>query len=146
MSLFALVLAVHAIAAVLGVGLLGAIPVTAAFVRRRGAAVVDESDLIATLLRYTLWSLVIVGLSGVLLEVAARGAFHSALWFQGSVALYLVLGFLHGRARRALRKGLRAGADPGARLASLQSVERWGWAMCAAASAIALLMVVKPFA
>jgi hypothetical protein len=98
------------------------------------------------LLRYTLASLVIVGLSGVLLEVAARGAFHSAVWFKGSVALYVILGFSHGRARRALRKGLGAGTDASARLASLRSVERWGWAMCAAASGIALLMVVKPFA
>jgi hypothetical protein len=146
MSLFALILSVHAISAVLGVGLLGAIPITAAFVRRRGPAAAGESALIATLLRYTLANLVIVGLSGVLLEVAARGAFHSALWFQGSVALYLVLGFSHGRARRALRKGLGAGADPGTTLASMQSVERWGWAMCTAAGGIALLMVVKPLA
>ena len=76
--------------------------------------------------------------------LAAGGAFHSAPWFRASVGLYLLLGFSHARARRAQRNGLVPGADPETTLAALRKIERWGWAMCAAASGIALLMVVRP--
>jgi hypothetical protein len=145
MSLFTLAISIHAIAAVAGVGLLGAIPIAAAFARRGGLAGPREGALLAIFLRYTQWSIGIVGLSGVLLEIAARGAFHAAPWFRASVALYLFLGFSHARARRAQRKGLVPGADAETTRAALRRIERWGWAMCAAASGIALLMIVRPF-
>ena len=144
MSLFTLAISIHAIVAVAGVGLLGAIRIAAAFGRRGGLDASREGALLAILLRYTLWSIGIVGLSGVLLEIAAGGAFHSAPWFRASVGLYLLLGFSHARARRAQRNGLVPGADPETTLAALRKIERWGWAMCAAASGIALLMVVRP--
>jgi hypothetical protein len=145
MSLFTLVIAIHAIVAVAGVGLLGAIPIAAAFARRSSLDAPREGALLAILLRYTRWSIGIVGLSGVLLELAARGAFHAALWFRASVALYLFLGFSHAGARRAQRSGFVPSADAETTRAALRRIERWGWAMCAAASGIAVLMVVRPW-
>jgi hypothetical protein len=70
------------------------------------------------------------------------------------VALFLVLGFSHARARAALRKG--QGADPGnddgdvSRDASrdeetLRRIERWGWTMYATVAVLAALMALKPF-
>jgi hypothetical protein len=136
-ALFVAALVVHAIVAFVGVGLVGAIPIVARFARRGDAGLPHEATVLGALLRYAQWSLVIVGVSGVVIEFATGGAFHSSPWFRGSVALYLFVGFAQGQARRALRKG----TEP---QATLRRVERWGWTMCVAASAIAVLMVLKP--
>jgi hypothetical protein len=136
-ALFVAALVVHAIVAFAGVGLVGAIPIVARFARHGDRGLSQETTVLGALLRYAQGSLVIVGVSGVVIEFATGGAFHSSPWFRGSVALFLFVGFAQGQARRALRKGTEAQA-------TLRRVERWGWTMCVAASAIAVLMVLKP--
>jgi hypothetical protein len=135
-ALLVAALVVHAIVAFVGVGLVGAIPVVARFARR-GDGGLSHATVLGALLRYAQGSLVIAGLSGVVIEFATGGAFHSSTWFRGSFALFLFVGFAQGQARRALRKGADAEG-------ALRRVERWGWTMCVAASAIAVLMVLKP--
>ncbi len=141
-ALFVTAMSIHAVVAVAGVGMVGALPFVATFARRGALAPPRSAALLTVLLRCTQWSLAIVGLTGVVLEAAARGAFHDTTWFRASVVLFLFLGFAHAQARRSLRKGLDAGNDP---TATFQRVERWCWAMCALVSGIAWLMVVKPF-
>jgi hypothetical protein len=79
--------------------------------------------------------------TGGLIDFSMAGAFHRTGWFRASIAVLLVIGFSHARARSALRSGLAPG---GSREAALTRVERWGWAMCAAVALITILMQTKP--
>ncbi len=80
--------------------------------------------------------------TGILIDVAAAGAFHEQWWFRGSAVLLVLTGVLNGRARRVVRRGL--GPDAG-RDAALRGVERLAYGMSALIAAIAALMEVKPF-
>lgn len=80
--------------------------------------------------------------SGLLLDVLARGAFHGLWWFRGSVILLLATGALHGRARRALRLG--AGSDERPAL-WMARIEYSAYGMCVLIGAITVLMEMKPF-
>jgi hypothetical protein len=80
--------------------------------------------------------------TGVLLDLTMSGAFSRTWWFLGSVLLLLATGALHGRARRAVRKGL--GEESGNEFV-LRRVERMAYGMCALIAVITVLMEVKPF-
>jgi len=137
MSLYAAVISLHVIVAVVGIGLLGAVPLVAAYGGRAGLAPSATAGLLESLLRYTRWSLATMALTGGLLDYAAGGGFHSSGWFRASVALFLLLAVMQARARAALRKGLASG--------TFRRVERWGWTMCATVVLIVVLMEIKPF-
>jgi hypothetical protein len=144
--LYPITLALHAIVAVLGMGLVGAIPIVA----RSGRTTDDRSwpvadakvRLLDALFRATRWSLVAMGVTGILMDFEVGGAFHSSTWFRAAGVLFVLLGFSHARARAALRGGLAAG---GASDAFLGRVERWGWAMCGLLALIVVDMEIKPF-
>lgn len=142
MSAYAPLVASHVIVAVVGIGLLGAVPLVARAARRAALTVPASAALLEPLLRATRWSLAVMALTGILLDVAVRGAFHSGGWFRASFALLVFVGFAHARARAGLRKAPAPAADAAA---ALRRVERWGWAMCATVALIAALMEVKPF-
>jgi hypothetical protein len=72
-------------------------------------------------------------ITGILLDLAAGGAFREAWWFRGSALLLFATGALHGLTRRSLRSG------------GLRRVERFAYGMCALLGAITVLMEVKPF-
>jgi hypothetical protein len=131
MSLYVVALTLHVIAAVAAVGMVGAIPVVAVFARKSGSPV--PAPLLATLLRITQVGLGVMLLTGVLIDVGVHGAFHAAGWFRLSGALFLFLGFSHGRLRRAARDGAPA-----------PRIERWGWTMYATVALMAALMAWKP--
>jgi hypothetical protein len=139
--LYFVTLALHVIVAVLGVGLLTAIPVTAASARRAKLAL-SSVDVLDRFFRYTQWSLAGMLVTGACIELSTGGAFHGTTWFRGSFALLVFVGFSHARARAAFRRGLASGADPAE---TLRRVERWGWVMCATVTAIVVLMELKPF-
>jgi hypothetical protein len=145
--LYAVAVAIHVLVAVLGVGLVGAIPI-AARIARRGAAAVSAAGqarsvepILAVLLLATQLAFLVMVITGVLLDVAMAGAFHRTAWFQVSIAVLLVVGLSHARARAALRS---ARAPDGPRDAALGRVERWGIVMCVGVATLALLMQVKP--
>lgn len=135
------ILVLHVVIAVVGVGVFGAIPIVAAAARQETASLAN-TDALATLFRYTRWSLVLILTTGVLVEYAAHGAFHTSGWFRTSFGLLLLLGFAHARARATFRK---ANADGGDRARALRRVEGWGWTMCVTVVIITLLMEAKPF-
>jgi hypothetical protein len=126
--LYAVAIAVHVLVAVLAVGLVGAVPLTARLARQSPAA---GETILRALLRALQIGLAVMLLSGVLLDFAVAGGYHHMRWFQASIVALVVLGVSLGRARAELRRG------------ALRRVEGWGWAMCASVAVITFLMQMK---
>lgn len=141
MSAYSLAIALHVVVAVLGIGSLGAVPITAGFARRESIPLSVSAGVLGSLLRVTRWSLAVVTASGALLDFTVNGAFHTSVWFRASFLLVLFLGFSNALAARRLRKGLAAGVDAEE---TLRSVQRWGWTMTATVAVIVVLMEWKP--
>jgi hypothetical protein len=145
MILYSVTIVLHVVVAVLGVGLIAAVPIAARLARRDRIAPGASYALFEALLRSTQVSLAIMFLTGALLDYAAGGAFHGTGWFKASVALFFFLGFSHARARATLRKGPASDLmSDAAGAETLARVERWGWVMCGTVAAIAALMEAKP--
>lgn len=142
MNLYTTSIALHVVVAIVGVGLLGAIPITASMARRAPGGVEVHAPLLERLFTYTRASFIVMMLTGILLDFAARGAFHTSYWFRGGFLLLIFVAISHARARAALRAGLTKGGDAEKIFAR---VERWGWIMCGAVALIGFLMEVKPF-
>ena len=137
MSWFSLAFLLHLLVAVLGVGTVSAIPLSARFARRAGAPSASHAAILTGLFRAARLGFALAFVSGVLVEASTLGAFHAAPWFRLSIALMLVLAFTHARGARALRASHDA--------SSLVSVERWGWASCATVALLIAVMIGKPF-
>jgi hypothetical protein len=133
MKLYTLAVAIHVVVAVAGIGLVGAIPLTARLARKRSDGLATSEASLGLLLLVTQISLAVVALSGVALDFTVAGAFHRMAWFKASIVLLVVAGLAHARARAALR-----------RRSSLDGVERWGWVLTGAIALIAALMEIKP--
>jgi hypothetical protein len=131
--LYSSLLVIHVIVAILGVGSIASVAIVAATARRAGHASAQVLQSIAPLLRYTVFSLAAMLVTGILLDLAAHGAFHESWWFRGSALLLVATGALHGFARRAMRSG------------ALGRVEWIAYGMCALVAVITMLMEVKPF-
>jgi hypothetical protein len=102
-NLYTPVLVAHVLVAVLGLGSLASVALVAAAARKAGSGTDDVSPLLGPLLRYSAFSLAAMLITGILLDLAAGGAFRGAWWFRGSALLLFATGALHGQARRALR-------------------------------------------
>ncbi len=139
--LYVIAVGIHVLTAVLAVGLVGAIPLTARMARRPARDLDAVDGTLRALLRATQVGLLLMLLSGVLIDFSASGAFHRTGWFKLSMAALIVLGAALGRTRAALRRGFAPG---GVRERALVQVEQWGWAMCASVALITLLMPMKP--
>jgi hypothetical protein len=142
MDSYTVVVALHVLVAVVGVGLLGAVPIAARVARREPQLASARDGLFGVLFTLTRASLATMLLTGAFLDYSAGGAFHTSGWFRASFVLLLVAAFAIVRARGTLRSAAvaKGGAD-----AALRRVEQWGWAACTAVAVIAVLMEVKPF-
>jgi hypothetical protein len=140
-ALYPSVLVVHVIVAVLGLGSIASVAIVAATARRAGRGWTEVSAWLNPLLRYSAFSLAAMLVTGILLDLAARGAFSKLWWFRGSALLLVATGLLHGLARRALRRGhtIEGGGS-----AALREIERIAFGMCALVAVIVVLMEVKP--
>jgi hypothetical protein len=141
-SLFTPALVLHVLVAVLGLGSILSIAVVAVMARRAGRDAADALPWLGPLLRLSAFSLATMMATGIILDLAAKGAFSKSWWFRGSALLLVATGALHGTARRAVRSGFRNGSDTGI---APRRVERLAYAMCAAIAGITVLMEVKPF-
>jgi hypothetical protein len=141
-QLYAPVLVIHVLVAILGLGSIVSVAVTAAAVRRTGRGAGDAPAWIRPLLRLSAFSLAGMLVSGALLDFAAGGAFHDAWWFRGSALLLVVTGALHAQARRAVRAQPANEREAGL---VLQRVERMAYGMSALIATITVLMELKPF-
>ncbi len=142
MSPYTVVVALHVVVAVVGVGLIGAVPIAARAARRVPELPSAYDGLFGALFMLGRVSLATMLLTGAFLDYSAGGAFHASGWFRGSFALLLVAGFSIMRARSTLRGAAVAKGGPDA---ALRRVERWGWAACTTVALIAVLMEAKPF-
>jgi hypothetical protein len=140
--LYTVSIGIHVLTAILAVGLVGAIPLTARMARQSARDLAGVERILGALLLAMRVGLAVMLLTGGLLDVSAAGGFHRTGWFKASIAVLVLLGVSAARARVALRGGFAPG---GAREHALARVEGWGWAMCASVALIAILMQMKPF-
>jgi hypothetical protein len=141
-TLYAAAVSAHVVIAIVGLGVIGAVPIGAATTRRAGLGLVALQAWVKPLLLCTRISLLLLFLTGALLDFVAQGAFHDTVWFRLSVALLVVAGIGQGLARGTLRRGL-AGQIEEAR--ALRRIQRLGFTSAAAVACIAVLMETKPF-
>ena len=134
MPIYTVVLCLHVITAILGLGQLAA----ATVLTTAGSSLPVVS--LQRLMRWVMWSLLVMLVTGGALAGLVRGAFEHAWWLRLSVILFFVLGFLHSRVRRALRK-----AEPVLDAGALRPINRILCAMCVCVAAITYLMQAKPW-
>jgi hypothetical protein len=128
------ILLLHVLTAVFGIGLIGAMAVVCVTVGSESPAPAVMTSL-RRLTRTATWSVLVMLITGVLLDLAAARAFDRTWWFRGSTLLILLLGYLLARTQRALRK-----ADPG----FVATVRGLAFGMSAIVAVLVVLMVVKP--
>ena len=141
-SLFTPALVAHVLVAVLGLGSIVSIAIVTALARKGGRDSAEVLPWIIPLLRYSAFSLGAMLATGILLDVAAKGAFHESWWFRGSALLLVVTGALHGQARRTVRMSM---VEKASSEMVLLRIERLAFAMCVLIAGISVLMEVKPF-
>jgi len=141
-SLFTPTLVAHVLVAVLGLGSVVSIAIVTALARKGGRDSAEVLPWLVPLLRYSAFSLGAMLASGILLDVAAKGAFHGLWWFRGSALLLVATGALHGQARRTVRLSIAEKANSDT---VLRRLERLAFAMCIMIAGISVLMEVKPF-
>jgi hypothetical protein len=132
-------LSLHIVIAILGLGQLGAVALMARMARMANEAAPSAVGGLARMLRTTQLSAVAMFGTGVMLEVVAATGYHRGLWFRASGILLLLVLFAQTRARAALRR-LGEGAS---RAHALAKVERWCLTACGLVATIAVLMEVK---
>jgi len=135
MSAYTLVKLLHVLAAVLGLGLIGAI----ALLARAEATRPRE---LLTLARVTTASLVIMLTTGIALNLLSGGLFHHRLWFRLAGASLIVTGAIVGLLRRQLRRWDAGELDMHR---ARRNVIRSSWAASALVAWITLLMELRPF-
>jgi hypothetical protein len=135
-------LVLHVLVAVLALGSVASAALLAATARRAGRSATDVSPLPGPLLQYSVFGLAAMSITGILMDLAAGGAFRGGWWFRGSALLLFEAGALHGQARKALRPER---VEDGGGEVILKRVERIAYGMCVLLGAITVLMEVKPF-
>ena len=134
MTLYSIILSIHVITAVLGLGPLAA--VTALTTAGTSVQLLP----LQRIMRLVIWSIVVMLVTGCVLAGLVRGAFEQAWWLRLSLILFFLLGFLHSRVRRALRStGPTLDSD------AMRRVNRILWVMCLCVAAITYLMQAKPW-
>lgn len=123
MTSYGVLLCLHVIVAILGVGQLAALAVT--------GASADAASLVK-LIRNGQRALLAMFVTGAGLDFLTGGAFHERVWFRGSGLLLLLIGILSWRAQKAARAGQ-------ARL-----VRGFSLTMCALVAVVTVLMEQKP--
>lgn len=123
MGSYGVLLSLHVIVAILGVGQLAALAVTAASAEPASAL---------KLIRNGRRALAAMFVTGAGLEFLSGGAFHERLWFRGSALLLLLAGILSWRSQKAARAG------------SSKRVRALALGMCGVVALITVLMEQKP--
>src|SRR6266496_3484376 len=98
MNIYSTIVFLHVVTAILG---LGSLPVLAVVSRRPMPAPVSW-DRLAQFLRFVGWSLVAMFATGAVIIAFTHGALGETGWMRTSFGLFLLLGALHGLARRQL--------------------------------------------
>jgi uncharacterized membrane protein len=142
MSAYTLLISLHVVVAILGIGQVGAIAVATSTARRNELPLGALATWIRPLLFGVRTSLPIMFVTGAILDATAGGAHHDWWWFRLSALLLVVTFVINTRARAALSKGLQ---NDGAAAPAISRIERAGWSMCGTVALITVLMQAKPF-
>jgi hypothetical protein len=142
MNTYGVVVAFHVVVAIVGVGLVGALPLAARVARLAGTDLLVLRSLHTPLHRITGTSLFVMLFSGLALDYLASGMHRERGWFQAALVVWFLVGFCHGRVHAALRRGLAGTLE---RARALAQMELFGWLACAGVLLLALLMKSKPF-
>jgi hypothetical protein len=142
MSSYMLVISLHVVIALLGTGLLVAIPFGARGARRLSLELEVLGAWLRPVFRIGRAGLGLAFLSGALLDYLAGGAFHEAGWFRLAGLLLVVAVSCQLGAQAALKRGL---AGKLSAPVALRRIELWGVASISAVAGIAVLMEWKPF-
>lgn len=140
-ALHQIAIVVHVVTSILGLGLCTAVVVTAMLARKNAASHDSFKTLFVRFFTLISVSLALMLLSGILLDVAAHGAWHDTMFFRAGALLVVALGALGGISRGRIRK---AASDNGDLAKAFVLVEKLGWAMCGVVALAAVLMVLKP--
>jgi hypothetical protein len=103
--LYTITITFHVVVAVVGIGLVGGVPLTARLARQGPGLHTESERILGVLVRAMQLAFFAMVATGILLDVSAHGAFHRTGWFQASIAVLAVNGLVHARARSALGKG-----------------------------------------
>jgi hypothetical protein len=140
MTLYGVLVCIHVVTAILGMGLVAGIAILATTANAQGPSCAGIWLALKRLSRTAGISLGVLILSGALLDFVSSGAYHRAWWFRLSVLLVIAIGAVNGRMFRALRKGESDGDDR-----TLERVIRSAWIMCGLVAVVAVLMEAKPW-
>jgi uncharacterized membrane protein len=138
------VLCVHVVVAVFGTGQVGVLALALVPALRANEAARD--GLLVVLRRFILWlnvSLVLLLVTGGILDYLMGRTLHTMWWFRISVLLTLVLGALSGRMGRTVRRATGAGGQVGD--AAMTQLSTYAWLAFGVAVAIVALMVLRPW-
>lgn len=136
MNAYAFFRLAHVICAVLGLGLLLA---TALLSRSERTTTPGE---LLVLSRWSSVGLVVMLVTGIAMNVLAKGLFGPQIWFGLSVASLFVTGAVVGITRRRINKWVAGDVDPAL---ARRFVARASWLACALIAWITVLMELKPF-
>ena len=134
MNFYSLVVFLHVLTAILGLG-----PLTVLAIVSTGPATASFSlDRVTQFMRLVGWSLAGMFVTGAMAIAFTRGALGQTGWMRVSFGLFLLLGILHGLARRRIKKTREAHLP-------VQGLSPLLWSMCAVVAAITYLMEAKPW-
>lgn len=139
MNLYSILLSVHVVTAILGLGQIVGTAIVASSTPTNTPVSPGTLTALRRLGLGTSGALALMLLSGALLEHTGGGAFHAMLWFRLSFLLLVALGVLQGWTRRTLRKVERESHGR-----ALRGVARLSGVMCALVAVVAILMEAKP--
>lgn len=137
MNLYSTIVFLHVITAILGLGPLTVLAIGCS----RPRSLPLPWDRIAQALRLVGWSLAAMFGTGAFLIALTHGALGETGWVRASFGLFLLLGALHGVARRQLRK-LRTASPAPVNASPLGAIFI---SMCAVTAVITYLMEAKPW-
>jgi hypothetical protein len=140
MGAYELTICIHVVTAIVGVGQVTGLVLVAATSRKSLPVAPATWTALKRLARGTSWSLLLMLLTGLILEFLAGGVHGHSWWFRIAVLLFLGCGAVLGMIQRALKKGEAAGDG-----AVLAAVVTRGWIVVGLVAVIAGLMQLKPW-
>lgn len=136
MNLYSLLVFMHVLTAILGLG-----PLTALAIASSMPAPLLPPAWFAQLLRVVGWSLGAMLVTGILIVAQTHGVLGKTGWVRASFGLFLLLGALQGIVRRRVKR-IAAATSPAVRARGLSPLL---WTMCVLVGAITYLMEAKPW-
>jgi len=142
MSGYSVAVSIHVLFAVIGTGLLGAIPLLARAARTSHTPLSVLETTLRPVFLFTQIALGLTFLSGAVMDFLTHGALHDQGWFRLGALAIVVAGIARARAKTLLKRGGASKPDP---QPVIRGIEGWGAVACFAIAAATVVMELKPF-